>query len=699
MYSKKQTQQLLQWTDELKQQESADDLVKNIEQLREVLRFHDWRYYVLTEPIIADYDYDLLFKKLKNLEEEQPDLVTTDSPTQRVARGLTKDFPKVTHLSPMLSLSNSHNAEDLNDFDESLKKVIDTNQVTYTLEPKYDGTGISLVYENDQLVRAATRGNGSIGDDITNNAMVLKSIPLSAKFSDYGIARMEIRGEVLIRKSVFETMNQEREAAGENLFANARNTAAGAMRMQDSAEVAKRGLEVFVYSVGIAEDADGNSVLRKQIKSHSQLLDILYTLGFKAPKEGRELHKCKDIAEVAKYCQQWQDKREEYPYEIDGMVVKLDELNLQDIAGFTAHHPRWAIAFKFKAKTATTRLLDIEFQVGRTGAVTPVAKLSPVPLAGVTISSISVHNEDYIKEKDLRIGDLVEIERSGDVIPQIVRSITDVRSGDEKVIVYPTTCPACETPLNRPEGEAVWRCDNPNCSAQVVERIIHFVARDAMDIDGLGKSQVKRFYELGFLSSIPQVYKLPYPIIQDLEGLGERSVKKLELAIDASKKEPIHKLLYGLGIRFVGQKTAKILTKKTANLFDLKDYTLEQLQEMEDIGPKVAQSVFDFFKDIQAIKMLSELEQAGLNFTQDLSALEPASTKLEGMTFVFTGTLVKMTRNEAKKLVEDNGGKVTGSVSKKLSYLVAGEKAGSKLTKANDLGVKVLSEDEFLGMV
>jgi len=558
---------------------------------------------------------------------------------------------------------------------------------------------ISLVYENDQLVRAATRGNGSIGDDITNNAMVLKSIPLSAKFSEHGIARIEIRGEVLIRKSTFDKMNKEREAANETLFANARNTAAGAMRLQDSAEVAKRGLEAFVYSVGIAEDANGKSVLRHQIKSHSQLLDILYTLGFKAPKEGRELHMCKDIGEVAKYCQQWQDKRDEYPYEIDGMVVKLDELNLQDIAGFTAHHPRWAIAFKFKAKTATTRLLDIEFQVGRTGAVTPVAKLAPVPLAGVTISSISVHNEDYIKEKDLRIGDLVEIERSGDVIPQIVRSITDVRSGDEKVVIYPTACPACETPLNRPEGEAVWRCDNPVCSAQIVERIIHFVSRDAMDIDGLGKSQVKRFYELGFLSSIPQIFKLPYAIIQDLEGQGERSVEKLQLAIEASKQEPINKLLYALGIRFIGQKTAKILTKKAAHLLDLKDYSLEQFIEMEDIGPKVAQSVFDFFKDPQALAMLAELEQAGLNFTQDLSALEPASTKLEGMTFVFTGTLVKMTRNEAKKLVEDNGGKVTGSVSKKLNYLVAGEKAGSKLKKANDLNVQVLSEDDFLEMI
>lgn len=696
MYDKKQSQKLLKLTQEVKGESTGFPAIQ-IENLREVIRFHDWRYYVLSEPIIADYDYDMLFKKLKKLEDENPDLKTADSPSRRVAFGLTKDFPTVEHLSPMLSLDNSYNSEDLNDFDTSVKKLIDTDQLTYTIEPKFDGTGISLVYENDQLIRAATRGDGANGEEITNNAKVLKSIPLSAKFSEYGIHRIEIRGEVLIRKTFFDKMNEEREKAGEKLFANARNTASGAMRMQDSAEVAKRGLEAFVYAVGIADDKDGNTVLRKSLTTHQQTLKMLYDLGFKAPIP--EMTHCKDIDAVVKACADWQAKRDQYGYEIDGMVIKVNELDLQDIAGFTAHHPRWAIAFKFKAKTATTKLVDIEFQVGRTGAVTPVAKLEPVHLAGVTVSSISIHNEEYIKEKDIRIGDTVEIERSGDVIPQIVRVIPEARDGSEKVLDYPRNCPSCETKLEKTEEEAVWRCNNINCPAQVMEQLIHFVSRNAMDIEGLGKSQVKRFYELGFLKSIPDIYNLPYAVIQDLEGQGERSVENLKTSIEQSKQQPINRLLYALGIRFVGNKTAKILTKKTANLEELKDYTLEQLQEIDDIGPKVAESVAVFFQNEQAIQMLEKLKEAGLNFTQDLSAMAPASTILEGMTFVFTGTLEKMSRNEAKKMVEDNGGKVTGSVSKKLNYLVAGAKAGSKLTKANELGVTVLTEEAFLEMI
>ena len=695
MYDKKQTKELLKQTKTLKGNEQPT--VEQLEDLRAVIRFHDWRYYVLSEPIIADYDYDMLFKKLKQLEEDNPLLKTQDSPTQRVAIGLTKDFPSVDHLSPMLSLDNSYNQEDLNDFDASVKKLIDTDQLSYTIEPKFDGTGISLVYENDQLIRAATRGDGTTGEEITNNAKVLKSIPLSAKFSDYGIHKIEIRGEVLIRKTTFEKMNKEREAAGEKLFANARNTASGAMRMQDSAEVAKRGLEAFVYAVGIADDKDGNTVLRKSITTHKQMLQMLYDLGFKAPIP--EMTLCPTIEDVHKACEKWQKEREEYAYEIDGMVIKVNELDLQDIAGFTAHHPRWAIAFKFKAKTTTTQLLDIEFQIGRMGAITPVAKLEPVHLAGVTISSISLHNEKYIQDKDLRIGDTVEIERSGDVIPQIVRVITDARDGSEKTLKFPTKCPNCKSDLQKLETEAVWKCSNFDCSAQAVERMIHFVERSGMDIEGLGKNQVKRFYELGFLKGIPDIYNLPYDSIQEMEGQGEKSVQNLKASIEKSKQQPIHRLLYSVGVRFVGNKTAKILTKKLENLEDLKNYSLEQLQEMDDIGPKVAESVVAFFQDEKSMDMLAQLRAAGLNFTQDLSAMQPVSTVLAGQTFVFTGTLEKMSRNEAKKMVEDHGGKVTGSVSKKLNYLVAGAKAGSKLTKANELNVTVLTEDEFLKMI
>lgn len=700
MYNKKQTKALLDLTQRLKTELAIDVPETQINNLKSIINFHDWRYYVLAEPVITDYDYDMLFKRLKDLEAANPEFRTADSPSQRVAFALTKDFPTVAHIAPMLSLGNSYNADDLKDFDKSVKKLVDNDNIVYTVEPKFDGTGISLVYENNQLVRAATRGDGVSGEEITNNARVLKSIPLSADFKTNDIEKIEIRGEVLIRKTTFEKMNEARRVNNEKLFANARNTASGAMRMQDPQEVAKRGLEAFVYYVGYAVDSADKSVLMKKITSHHQTLDLLYKLGFKAPMQ--EITVCQNIEEAINACKEWEEKRDDYPYEIDGMVIKVNDLSQQEMCGYTAHHPRWAIAYKFKAKEATTKLLNVEFQIGRTGAITPVAKLEPVHLGGVTVSSISIHNEEYIQEKDIHIGDTVVIERSGDVIPQIVRALPGARTGDETPVIFPKNCPDCNTPLEQAEGEAAWRCPSPieNCPSKMKETLIHFVSRDAMDIEGLGKSQVKRFYELGFLKSIPAIFDLPYDELKTLEGLGEKSVDKLKIAIEKSKKQPIPRLLYGLGIRHVGKGTAKRLTKKLAHLQDLKTYTTESLEAIEDIGPIVAKSVHDFFNETANLEMLQTLEEQGLNMTQDLAALAPSSTILADKTFLFTGSLQQFTRNEAKAMVEDNGGKVISSVSKKLNYLVAGENAGSKLKKAQELGsVEILTEAAFLEMI
>ncbi len=713
MYDKKTTQQLIKLGQSLlKDSRSAIPEIL-IDDLRKVINFHDWRYYVLSDSIISDLDYDTLFKKLKALEEANPNFKSKDSPTERVAFGLTKDFPSVKHIAPMLSLDNSYNAEDLKDFDESVKKLTDQEHIVYTVEPKFDGAGISLVYENDNLFVAATRGDGVKGDDIINNAKVIRSIPLSANFKQAGIQKIEIRGEVLIRKDVFDKMVeqqkqdksdwQELKEKGEKnigsepkVFANARNTASGGLRMQDSKEVSQRGLEAFVYFTGYAIDENGDTILRKSLKTHHETLQLLYDLGFKAPMN--EITVCENIEQAIKACSDWEEKRADYPYEIDGMVVKVNDLDLQEICGSTSHHPRWAIAYKFKAKTSSTKLLNVEFQVGRTGAITPVAKLDPVHLAGVTVSSISIHNEDYIKEKDIHIGDTVIIERSGDVIPQIVRVIPEARDGSEEQVVFPSHCPECETELKRVEGEAAWRCENSICPAKVVEGMIHFVARDAMDIEGFGKSQVKRFYDEGFLKNIPGIYKLPYDQLKELEGLGQKSIDNLTVGIEKSKIQPIHKLVYALGIRHVGKGTAKVLTKNIRDIIELKGFDLETLQAMEDIGPIVAESVHEYFHNENNLQILAELREAGLNFTQEIKE-NTGNQILAGKTFVFTGTLEKMGRNEAKDMVEQNGGKVVSGVSKKLDFLVAGAKAGSKLKKATDLEVSVLTEEQFLSMI
>jgi len=697
MYSKEETQQLQKKAIALiKQIDSAAFKVSEIETLRDVLRFHEYRYYILNDPLVSDFEYDKLFKTLEKAEEDNPKLITSDSPTQRVPKGLTKDFPTVQHLVPMLSLDNSYDADDLVDFDRKARELTGLKEIEYCVEPKFDGGSISLIYEDDIMVRGATRGDGVEGDNITTNIKQIRSIPLSARFSAFGIQQIEIRGEVLISKKNFAKYNEQIVEQGLAPLANPRNAASGTLRIKDPKEVNKRNLEAFVYNISDFTLSPKKS-LPRQLKTHAGSLEMLWDLGFRSPqKEKKVLH---GIENVIKYCTDYEITRDELPYEIDGMVIKVNEVELQEKMGMTTHHPRWAIAYKFKARQATSTLLNVEFQVGRTGSITPVAKIKPVPIGGVTVSSISLFNEDVIKEKDLMIGDSVLVERAGDVIPYIVKSLAELRTGSETKIKFPKKCPVCNSPLAKEEGEAVWRCINIECPAQVVERIIHFASKDAMDIRGFGEANVRKFYNLGFLKDIPGIYELDFEKIGSLDGFGQKSIDNLGQAIEHSKKQPLHRLIFGLGIRFVGETTAKTLAHAVNHLLDFKKMTLEDFQNLEDVGPKVGGSIFHFFSNEENIKILLKLEKLGLQLKNPKKEFASGGN-LEGLSFLFTGTLPTLKRSDAEEMVEKNGGKIVGSVSSKLNYLVVGEDAGSKLDKAKKLNsVRIISEAEFLKMV
>lgn len=697
MYAKEQTRELQRLTNELLNKlEKQSVSEKEIGSLRSVLKFHEYRYYILNDPLISDFEYDRLYKCLEKLESENPRLITPDSPTQRVAKGLTKEFPTVQHLVPMLSLDNSYNSDDLIDFDRKARELTGLDEIEYCVEPKFDGSSISLIYENDLLVRGATRGDGVEGDDVTTNIKQIRTIPLSAKFSTYNLHQIEIRGEVLINKNNFQKYNQQLAEQGLATLANPRNAAAGTLRIKDPKEVAKRNLEAFVYHVSYYSTEKGEKA-PAELATHSGSLNLLWELGFRSPEQEKKIFK--GIDKVISYCNDFEESRDDLPYEIDGMVIKVNNITLQEKMGMTSHHPRWAIAYKFKARQATTELLNVEFQVGRTGAVTPVAKLKPVAVGGVTVSSISIHNEEYIKEKDLRIGDTVLIERAGDVIPQIVKSLADARKGDEKKIHFPKTCPVCDSKLYKEEEEAVWRCTNIDCPAQVVERIVHFVSKDAMDIRGLGDANVRKFFELGLLKDIPGIYSMDFEVLSSMEGFGQKSIENLQQAINNSKSQPLHRLIYALGIRFVGETTAKTLAQAVNHLTDFKKFSEEDLQQLEDVGPKVAGSIHHFFSNKNNIHMLEELEKMGLQLKNVKKELSTGGN-LKGQTFLFTGTLPTLKRNEAEAMVEENGGQVLSGVSAKLNYLVVGEDAGSKLEKAKKINtVRIISEEEFLQMI
>ncbi|HTB51360.1 MAG TPA: NAD-dependent DNA ligase LigA [Ferruginibacter sp.] len=697
MYSTKQTKELQELTASLINSATGGKrtLADIIAKLRQVLRFHEYRYYVQNDPLISDFEYDSLYKQLEKIEKDDPSLITKDSPTQRVGSSLNTSFATVQHLVPMLSLENSYNAEDLLDWDRKARELSKLDEVEYCVEPKFDGASISLIYENDQLVRAATRGDGVEGEEITNNIKQIRSVPLSAKFSTYGIQQIEIRGEVLINKNSFKKYNEQLTEQNLSPLANARNAASGSLRMKDPKEVAKRNLEAFLYHVSYTVDGPQGENTKPQ--THSAMLDMLWDLGFRSPKKEKKVYK--GIQQVIDHVHDFEEERDTLPYEIDGMVVKVNELALQDKLSQTTHHPRWAIAFKFKARQGTSILRKVEFQVGRTGSITPVAKIDPVPIGGVTVSSISLFNEDVVREKDVRIGDTVLVERAGDVIPYIVKPLVELRTGKEEEIIFPKKCPVCHDELFKPEGEAVWRCININCEAQVVERIIHFVSKDAMDIKSFGDANVRKFYEMKLLKDIPGIYELDFGNISTLEGFGKKSIDNLTAAIETSKKQPLHRLLFGLGIRYVGETTAKTLVHSVDHLLDFSNFSEEQLLAFDEVGVKVAASIYRFFHIDDNIHMLEKLEKLGVQLKNEKKQLTE-NNNFAGQTFLFTGTMVQLKRSDAEEMVEKNGGKIASGVSSKLNYLIVGADAGSKLEKAKKIpSIRIINEEDFIKML
>ena len=705
MYTPKQEKL---YFDICKQWLSSAATVLDLAALRDALRYHEWKYYVMNSPTLADYEYDQLYKQLEALEATHPDLITPDSPTQRVANDLSGDLEPVAHVVPMLSLANSYNAEDLASFDKSIKRYLnipEEQDLEYSVEPKFDGGSIAVLYEDDFLIRAATRGNGTMGEEMTANARTMPSIPLKTPLAELGIYKAEMRGEALIRKDNFAQINKDREAAGQAVFANPRNAATGGLRTKDPNETRNRGLEAFIFQLAYAVDKDGNDKLQ-ELNTHYESIELMGRLGFKIPTG--QMKKCSNIKEVAQYCADWEVKREGYEYEVDGLVVKVNDLKLQERSGSTQHHPRWAIAYKFKAKQATSILNDIEYQVGKIGSITPVAKIEPVHLAGVTVSSISLHNEDFIKTKDIRINDTVLVERAGDVIPYIVKSMEELRDGSQIPVEYPKVCPInpdTEKPvaLVKEEGVSAWRCPKCTCGAQDLQRMIFHVSKNAMDIDGFGKSYVENFHSHGWLKDISDIYNLDYDAIKTLEGFGSKSAEKLMLAIDKAKKNPIHRLLHSLSIHHLGKKASKLIAAEINHVLDLQNWDEEKFTSIKDIGPVVAINVSAYFGDPDNIAMLQRLEERGVNMiqTEEDKPLEVSEdAPLSGKTILFTGSLQKMGRKEAQKLAEQHGAKNISAVSSNLNILVVGEKAGSKLKKAQAIGtVEIMTEDEFLELI
>lgn len=701
-YTKEEISKLSKLTHEFMKGKSVLK-IHELEDLKSVIRFHEWQYYVQDNPLISDFEYDQLYKILEKAEQKHREWVTPDSPTQRVSSDLTDEFKSVEHLSPMLSLENSYKAEDLNEFDARVKKLCgltDGDGLSYFAEPKFDGGSIALIYENDLLVRGATRGDGAKGEEITSNTRTIRSIPLNAAFSEYGIHKIELRGEAVISKEVFKKVNEYRETEGLPLLANPRNAATGVLRVKDAAETAARGLDVFIFQVSYAEDQKGRNAILLQ-DSQADWMKVLDKLGFKVALHERKI--CKNIAGVLHYIEDWVAKRDHYKYEIDGVVVKVNELALQEKCGYTSHHPRWAVAHKFQAKQATSKLIHVEFQVGKIGSITPVAKIEPVPLAGVTVSSISLHNEDFITSRDIRIGDRVLVERAGDVIPYIVKVFPELRTGKEKAIHFPKDCPVCKTTLVREEDEAAWRCPNYMCEAQAVQRLIHHVSKDAMDIDGLGKSLIERFYDLGWLKTMADIYRLDYNAISELEGMGEKSAQKLKRSIEHAKKNPIHRLLHGLCIHHLGKKVSKLIAEHLKYLPDLQDWTIENYTAIKDVGPVVGNNIIAFFREKKNVKMIQEMEELGVNMVQtqeDKPREISSNAPLAGKTILFTGTLKDLDRKQAQELAERAGAKNLSAVSSNLDILVVGEDAGSKLAKAKALGtIDIWTEAEFLNKV
>lgn len=657
---------------------------KNIQELTDQINHHNTLYYQKSKPEISDYEFDQLLEKLIKLENEFPELRLPDSPTQRVGGTITKEFATVIHQYPMLSLGNTYSAEELTDFDGRVAKGLDGDAYEYFCELKFDGVSISLTYEQGLLTRAVTRGDGVRGDDVTNNIKTIRSLPLrirSKKIPD----RFEVRGEVFLPKDVFKQINKEREDIGEETYANARNTASGTVKMQDSAEVARRKLDCYLYYL-LGED--------NQVETHSEAMNKLEVWGFKVSPTYKQ---CKNITEVLAYIQEWEKKRLDLPLDTDGVVIKVNSLEQQERLGFTAKSPRWAISYKYKAESISTRLNGITFQVGRTGAVTPVAELEPVFLAGTTVKRASLHNANEIARLDLRIGDFVFVEKGGEIIPKVTAVDLDKRDSKNKTITYITHCPECNTALIRKEGEANHYCPNEKgCPPQIKGKIEHFIQRKAMDIDSLGEQTIRQLFELGLVKSPADLYDLKKDDLLKLEKVKEKSAQNMLAGIEQSKTQPFENVLFGIGIRYVGKTVAEKLARHFKTMTALSQASYEQLLEAPEVGEKIAQSVVEFFKDKENLREIARLETSGLQFESTQKEKEKISNLLNDQSFVISGVFQNYERDQLKDTIIANGGKVLSSISGKLNYLLAGDNMGpAKREKAEKLGVKIISEQEF----
>jgi DNA ligase (NAD+) len=658
-------------------------IVKKAEKLRKELTEHDYRYYVLAQPTISDEHYDKLMRELQDLEAKYPELVTPDSPTQRVGGEPTQIFQTVAHAVPMLSLSNSYSEEDIRDFDRRVRSLLANEKVIYICELKLDGVSLSLRYENGLLKLGVTRGDGTQGDDITNNVKTIRSVPLRLQTDDAGLLNCEVRGEVIMTKKDFERMNEERERAGEKLFVNPRNSTAGTLKLQDPKIVSTRPLKFYSYYLRTES---------MKFENHSEALQMLRKIGFQIESN---IQRCVSIDEVIEYWQYWEERRTSLPFEIDGVVVKVDSFRQQEKLGAIAKSPRWAIAFKFTSRKAETKLNNIRLQVGRTGTITPVAELKPVFFGGTTVSRASLYNEDYIRELDIRVGDTVIVEKGGDVIPKVTEIIKAKRPKNSEPFEYPKKCPECGSKIIRSIEEANYYCDNYECPMQIRGRIQHWASRGAMDIEGLGEAIVDQLVNQKFVINVADLYELnkQKDKLIDLERWGEKSVNNLLSSIEESKQKPFHRVLYSLGIRHVGTEIARRLTDRFNSIDELQASSQEGLLTVQDIGPKIAESIVLFFSDKRHIKVIERLRASGLKFEQEIKSIKG---KLIGKAFVLTGTLPSLTREQAKELIEKEGGQVAASISKNVNVLIVGEDAGSKLEKAKQLGIELWNEEKLL---
>jgi DNA ligase (NAD+) len=653
---------------------------ERIEELVKLINYYNYMYYVENNPVISDYEYDKLYKELVELEEKYPEYKLPDSPTQKVGGQPLKEFKTVEHKIPMLSMDNTYSEEELIEFDARIKRMADIKEVDYVVELKYDGVAVSLHYENGEFVLGVTRGDGFRGDDITENLKTIKTLPLKIKYKQ----TIEVRGEVYMRKDDFEKLNRERKEKGEVLFANPRNATAGSLKLLDPKLVAQRNLQIFIYQ----------GFLNNGPNTHWEVLNFLKEIGF--PVSSYRKH-CKNIREVIDYCNEWENKRFSLPYNIDGMVVKVNSLDLQRTLGTTTKSPRWAVAYKFPAEQVSTLVKDVVVQVGRTGTLTPVAILEPVVVSGTTVSRATLHNFDEIKRLDVKIGDRVFIEKSGEIIPKVVKVIPEARTGKEKDIPIPEKCPVCGSMVVKDKEEVAIRCPNIRCPAQVKERIIHFASRDAMDIEGLGEKWVNILVDKGLLSDYGDIYYLKYEDLIKLERMGEKSVNNLLTAIEKSKTRPFANLIYAIGIRHVGIHASEILAEEFNSIDELKNAKIETLSSIQEIGPTIAESIVEFFTNEENLKVIEKLKRAGVKMKKEKA--ESKKDILSNLTFVITGTLKNYSRNEIQDYIKKLGGKVTDSVSKNTDYLICGNEPGSKLQKAQQLGIKIITEEEFEKLV